>query len=145
MKAAVSVRLGILYVILFPDKDQLTLPLQRIYKIVYIINKVADHTDPGDIPEMILGVLHTVRMSQLLQLLFDALLGFDPFLDIVDRRYGRLLIQASVEHLKLGAHDLTCVLIWLDTIVILFVCHENPSFAFAQHILVSYRTNVSNL
>ena len=92
----------------------------------HIINKVADHTDPGDIPEMILGVLHTVRMSQLLQLLFDALLGFDPFLDIVDRRYGRLLIQASVEHFKLGAHDLTCVLIWLDTIVILFVCHENP-------------------
>ena len=94
---------------------------------------------------MILGVLHTVRMSQLLQLLFDALLGFDPFLDIVDRRYGRLLIQASVEHFKLGAHDLTCVLVWLDAIVILFVCHEKPSFAFAQNILVSYRTNVSNL
>ena len=135
MKAAVSVGLWILYVILLPDKNQLTLPFQRIYKIIYIINKVADHTDPGDIPEMILGVLHTVRMSQLLQLFFDAPLGFDPFLDIVDRRYGRLLIQTSVEHFKLGAHDLACILVWPDAIVILFVCHENSSFSFAQHIL----------
>lgn len=84
---------------------------------------------------MILGVLHTVRMPQLLQLLFDAPLGFDPFLDIVDRRYGRLLIQTSVEHFKLGAHDLACILVWPDAIVILFVCHENSSFSFAQHIL----------
>ena len=74
-------------------------------------------------------------MSQLLQLLFDALLGFDPFLDIVDRRYGRLLIQTSVEHLKLGAHDLACVLVWLDAIVILFVCHEKPLFLICSTIL----------
>ena len=135
MITSVPVRFRILYVILLTDKNQFTLSLKRIYKVINIIYKIADHTDSGYIPEIILGILHTVRMSQLLKLLFDAFFGFDPFLDIMDRRYGRLLVQTSVQHLQLGPHDLACILIWLDTIVILFVCHENPSFSFAHHSL----------
>ena len=135
MITPVPVRFRILYVILLPDKNQFTLSFQSIYKVINIIYKIADHTDPRNIPEIILGVLHTVRMPQLFKLLLDAFFGFDPLLDIMDRRYGRLLVQTSIEHLELSPHDLTCILIWLDTIVILFVCHENPSFSFAHHSL----------
>ena len=126
MKAPVPVGLGILYVILLPDKDQLALSFQCIYKVINIIYKITDHTNPGDIPEIVLGVLYTVRRSQLLQFPLNTLLSLDPLLDIVDRRYRRLLIQASVQYFKLGPHDLTGVLVWLDAIIILFVCHENP-------------------
>ena len=60
MKTPVSVGLGILNVIFFPDKDQLALSFQCVYKVINIIYKIADHTDPGNIPEIILGVLYTV-------------------------------------------------------------------------------------
>ena len=97
MKTSVTIVLGILDIILYPDQPHIILLQKAVCQSVNILDKGTDHTDPCHICQTLFYCTHLKGQLFSIKLVHDALHGLQPSLDrfywIMLLLQGKLLVQ----------------------------------------------------
>lgn len=104
MQRTVSVLLGALDVILDAQHLDVGLRRQVVRYRIHIVTVVADHSNTGDIEEIVAYGFDGDRQVAPFQLADDRFDGFQPAFHVVDRIVAEPYLELVVENLQLGAY-----------------------------------------